>query len=313
MIDPPANISLDDADGGAQPPTYRFEHDAMACTFGLHLVSEDARYAQQAARAAFDELDRLEEALSRFIPHSDIARINALTPGQSIRVSIETIECLQLAAQLHTQTNGAFDIAFRSARPDERVPAAESAPRPLVFDPVSHAVGVQVPGVVLDLGGLGKGYALDRMGAVLREWSITAAMLHSGQSAVSALGRPPGRAGWRVGLRHPGQQSEILATLDLCDRALSGSGQRLHGRHIIDPRTGHPAGTTRGAWALAATAAVADALSTALMVMSRGEVQALCEQRPDVSAILGPETSAGQTIVCCGVPVELSEREFRPR
>ena len=273
---------------------HRFTHDAMACTFGLTIVSPDARYARQAAQAAFDELGRLEGLLSRFVPHSDISRINALSPGQSARVSTETVECLQLASHLHATTHGAFDIAFRSAR-EADTPAG---PPPLVFDPRHHAIGVQVAGVQLDLGGLGKGYALDRMVALLREWQITAALAHSGQSTVYALGHPPDLPAWHIGLRNPEEQDKTLDTLTLVDRALAGSGQRLHGQHIIDPRTSRPATSQSAAWALAPTAALADGLSTAFLVLTPPEVDELCGQHPDVSAILRPRTHQDPGVVC---------------
>lgn len=306
MTDPAANEARDASRGGSVTGVFRLEHDAMACTFGLDIAGADQGYAAQAARAAFDEIDRLEQILSRFIAHSEIAQINALTPGRSIRVGPETIECLQLASQVYAETNGAFDISFRSQR---RAGGADrmSGPPPLVFDPVSHAVGVQVSGVVLDLGALGKGYAVDRAVAILREWGITAALVHSGQSSVRALGHAPDAPAWRLALRDPDDDAATLATVSLCDRALSGSGQRRHDRHIIDPRTGRPADAVRGAWAVAPTAALSDALSTAFMIMTADEIEHLCRQRGDVSAILRPQTPSGQGLVCLGARVELAE------
>ncbi|MCK4342918.1 MAG: FAD:protein FMN transferase [Phycisphaerae bacterium] len=284
---------------GSETSVHCYQHEAMACTFGLGLVVDDERFARQVARAAFDELDRLEQLLSRFIPHSDIARINGLAPGQSVRVEPDTVECLRLAAQLQADTGGAFDIAFRSRRETPSDATAETVP-PLVFDPTNHSVGVQMAGVVLDLGGLGKGYALDRIADLLREWGIFTALVHSGESTVSALGRPAEGAGWRVGLRNPEQHSETLDTLELSDYALSGSGQLLHGDHIIDPRGERPAAATAAAWALAPTAVVADALSTAFMVMSVQEVEQYCGRQADVSAILRTETHRGRELVYFG-------------
>lgn len=267
------------------PPTFRFTHDAMGCSFGLELVMDDERWARHAARAAFDELDRLEQLLSRFIPHSDIARINRLAPGTALRVAPETVECLQLAAALHAATGGAFDVAYRSRPTEAGIP-------PLVFDPQVHAVGVQVAGVELDLGGLGKGYALDRVAALLREWGVAAACIHAGQSTVAALGQPAGAAGWRVALRDPDDAERTVATLSLVDQALAGSGQRLHGAHIVDSRTGQPVAAGRAAWAVAPNGAQADALSTAFMVMTEAEIAAYCERHTDVAALVRAEPGA---------------------
>jgi thiamine biosynthesis lipoprotein len=279
---------------------WRLTHDAMACTFGVRIAADDERYAEQAARAAFDEVDRLEQLLNRFIPHSDIARINELRAGESVRVALETSDCLQLAATIHDDTHGAFDVAFRGRRRASPAGAAARVNAPLVFDPVSRVVGVQADGVELDLGGIGKGFALDRMAAVLREWRIDAALLDSGQSTVYALGRPNRAGAWRVGLRRPERQEQALETLELCDQALSGSGQRLHGAHIVDPRTGRPAEQHAAAWALAPTAAVSDALSTAFMVMTPAEVAGYCERHGDVGAILLRPAAAGEELLYYG-------------
>lgn len=291
MSTPAAPISIDDTRQPSQG-LQRFAHDAMACTFGVCIATDDAKYARQAAEAAFDEIDRLEQILSRFIPTSEVAEINALRPGESARVGVETIECLQLAARLHAETSGVFNIAFRGA--------SRGSP-PLVLDPTTRAVGPLVAGVELDLGGLGKGYAVDRVVSLLGEWGISSAAIHSGQSTVFVLGSP----GWRLGLRHPADVSQTIATLTLGDRALSGSGQHLHGRHIVDPRTGRAATAGRAAWAIADSAAEADALSTAFMIMSEAEIAGFCGRRKDVTAILVPNASAGDEVVCHGAPVEL--------
>jgi thiamine biosynthesis lipoprotein len=298
MIEPLSNLP---------PALQRFEHDAMACTFELYLPRGAVRYAQGAAQAAFDELDRLEQLLSRFIPHSDIARLNALEPGQFVRVSPETIECLQLAAQVYTATGGAFDVAFRSRR---EVPSV-----PLVFDPAARAVGVQAARVNLDLGAIGKGYAVERVVALLREWGIMSALVHSGQSTAYALGQPPNGGIWRVALRSPDQAATALGALELRDGALSGSGQLLHGGHIVDPRTGQPADRYRAAWASAPSAALSDALSTAFMLMTAEEVRGLCEQWPGVSAILLPSGTAAHEALCFGPhghQVQWSRQAQRP-
>ena len=308
MIEPRSDTPTETTGRGAACAIHRFSHDAMACTFGLAIVGDDARYAQQAAQAAFDEIDRLEQILSRFIPHSDISRINDLRPGESARVSVETIECLQLAARLYSETAGAFDIAFRSAR-DTSPGDGDSRVPPLVLDPASRAVGVQAEGVLLDLGGLGKGYAVDRTVATLREWGIDAALVHSGQSTAFGLGHPPGGESWRVGLRRPDEEQEALGTVDLCDCALSGSGQLLHGQHIIDPRTGRPAEAAQAAWALSRSAARSDGLSTAFMVLSAEEVAGLCGRSDDASAILLPAALAQPNVLCFGTQGRLFSQE----
>jgi thiamine biosynthesis lipoprotein len=176
-----------------------------------------------------------------------------------------------------------------------------------VFDPSQHSVGVQRAGVVLDLGGLAKGYAVDRAVALLREWSISAALVHAGQSTAYALGKSPEGEDWLVDLRCPDRPTETLGRLPLCDAALSGSGQQLHGPHIVDPRTGQPAGAL-AAWAVAPTGALADGLSTAFMLMSPEELEGFCGRRPDVSAILLPAGRGPQEALCFGPCGGLLER-----
>lgn len=277
MIEPQANI----------PKLHRFEHDAMACTFALYIVGGLGKYARQAAQAVFAEIDRLEQLFSRFVPHSEIAQLNDLTPGKSLTVSPETAECLQLAAEICRDTRGAFDVAYRTNRDND----AASGPAVLVFDPAAHAVGVQVAGVDLDLGGIGKGYALDRAVTLLKEWDISTALLHSGQSTVYALGKPPRTDGWTIHLRRPEPQAPAWATVTLADAALSGSGQYLRQRHIVDPRAGHPVGSAAAAWARASSAALADALSTAFMILTPDEISSYCADRPDVSGIVRDESA----------------------
>ena len=279
-------------------PSHRFDHGAMACTFELQLWGSEKRYCQQAAWAAFDEVDRLEQLLSRFIPYSDIGRINSAQPGQSVPISPETAECLQVAAEVSTATEGAFDIAFRS-RAVWR--AANRQPGPvLAFDPNAHAVYTLTPGVDLNLGAIGKGYAVDRAVAVLREWNITAGLASSGQSTVLTFGRPPEGDAWSLKLRDPQCHETTIGTVALDAGALSGSGQLLHGEHIVDPRTGRPVALGHAAWSIAPTAVVADALSTAFMLMSADEIAALCVRMTGVSAILLNTAEAARPPVCIG-------------
>ncbi|MBU0618242.1 MAG: FAD:protein FMN transferase [Planctomycetes bacterium] len=286
-----------DNGGRAQPfPLRRFKHDAMACTFELAPICEDAAYAEQAARAAFTEIDRLERELSRFIPTSDIARINALEAGKTIRIGIEAAECLQLAAQIYVDTKGAFDVTYarrrdvaagpRTGRPSEPEAHARASAAPLELDPKSRCVRAHAEGVRVDLGGIGKGYAIDQVLQILGDWSIDAGLIQSGQSSVFALGVPSGSEHWSIALRDPVNHDETLQHVSLANAALSGSGRKLHGDHIIDPRSGRPVVEKLGTWALAPSAALSDALSTAFIIMSPDEVATYCQEHTEVSALL---------------------------
>ena len=213
----------------------RFSHEAMATVFEVHGVHPDPQYAAQAAEAAFDLVDRLERELSRFVPNSDITRVNHLAAGQSTRVSASTLECLVIARHMFDLTGGAFDVSIGTGLPS------------LELDAEDFLVRATTEGVKVDLGGIGKGYAVDLMAELLEEWGLKRALVHGGFSSVLALDPPAGRDGWPMTLSDPGVRSRVLARLSMRQTAVSASGVRK-GDHIVDPRTGEPAGGRLGAW-----------------------------------------------------------------
>lgn len=249
-------------------------HKAMAAEFQITVAGEVPRYARQAAQAAFEVLDRIEQELSRYIDNSEISRINRMEAGESLVVTPSVIACLRVALAMQDATGGAFDIAYASEIRDF------SGPR-LRLRPERLAVEMLVDGTRLDVGGIGKGFALDEMAALLCEWEVGAALLRASSSTVLATGAPPGEAGWEAGFG-PGEQRREFK---LCRRALSGSGIAVKGGHIVDPRRGTPArGTRFRAWAAAPSAAEADALSTAFMFMDASDIRALCRRQPRFEA-----------------------------
>lgn len=284
-------------------PLHRFAHEAMATTFEILLPALDLADASAAARAAFEEADRLEAELSRFIAGSDLSRLTTAPPGEPVRIGWDALHCLELAQQAHTLTQGAFDItlgaltdfwrALAQAEPLRDLRYAELSPsdtarwaqararsglQHLTFDGENFTATLLTPGLTLDLGAIGKGHAVDCLLATLREWGLPAALVHGGQSSALGMGDAPGAApggGWRAALRNPHAAAETLCEIPLSGRALSGSGIGLHGPHIIDPRTARPALRRPGAWLLAPSAALSDALSTACMLLSGEEIAGL--------------------------------------
>lgn len=262
---------------------HRFAHQAMHTEFEIFCVHEDVDYARQAAWKAFDLLDRLESELSRFIPNSDISRINQLAPGESARVSRWTIECIELARAAYRETGGAFDISVGSGLETLRISPREFQ----VARTDRRARGPQ-----LDLGGIGKGYAIDRMAEVLDEWEIHEALIHGGHSSVLALDPPPGLDGWPLTM---GERS-IAARR----RALSASGIRAQGEHIVDPRTGCPARECVAAWVSmesggsSSPGAVAEAYSTAFMILPAGARDAICARHAGMEAWVWEATPASK-------------------
>ena len=283
------------------PGTYHFEHPGMGTIFEIFIAHEDEVYARQAATAAFEELDRLEQDLSRYNENSDISRINNCEAGRPVRVGLDTFDCLQIALQMHSETDGVFDITAsgrQSGDSAEVHPAGKcGACRDpgYVLDESTRTIQLTRENVQLDLGGIGKGYAVDKMGELLRDWDVNAALIHGGHSSVLALDAPRGRQGWEVRVTDPFGAGDILERFDLLNRAMGASGLRK-GPHIYSPRTGRPVEDTRAVWVCASSAVLADALSTALMVMSQVEIEPYCRNHRDVAVMIvrKPENSETQ-------------------
>ncbi len=267
----------------------RFSHEAMATVYEVYAVHADRQYAAQAAQAAFDLVDRLERELSRFLPNSDISRINHLDAGERTRVTPSTLECLLIARHMFDLTGGAFDVSIGTGLPSLELDADESA------------VTATRRGVQIDLGGIGKGYAVDLMAELLEEWGLHDALVHGGFSSVLALEPPPGHDGWPLTLSDPNAPARVLARLSVRQTALGASGLRKRD-HIVDPRSGQPVRDRVAAWVAvprpsdpvplpsseqqhrAAAAAVTDALTTACMLLPRARIEALCAGSPGLEA-----------------------------
>lgn len=303
------------SDWAAVQNVHRFAHAAMATTFEIVVQHEDKVYAQQAADAAFDEADRIEGELSRYIENSDIARINNLPAGQPLLVGIETFECLKVSADVYADTDGAFDVTIgllldcwrdedkkpRTPSPEELAFAREHTGMSLLhLDEATHTVELTSSPIRVDLGGVGKGYGVDRMAALLREWSIDRALIHGGYSSVLALDAPQGAPGWPVTLSDPHDRSRILARLNLKNGAVSGSGLEK-GSHIIDPRIARPIEGKIAAWSVTPDAGTGDALSTAFMIMTPEEVRRYCAGHPETAGLLIlPTEGPSEQIVAVG-------------
>jgi len=304
-------------DSGAekQAAPLRFTHAAMATIFEVLVHGQDPDYAQQAAWAAFDEVDRLEKELSRFIPSSDVSRLSAAPPGKLQRVGVATYECLQAAARVWKDTGGAFDVTVgtlmalwkpKEGEPLPQVTDAELAAARartgmdlVILGDDEPSAGIKAEGVRIDLGGIGKGYAVDRMVDILGDWGIGRALVHGGLSTVRAIGAPPRRKGWRINLGDPEDRPENVGVVYLKDMSLSGSGV-VHKKHIVDPRTGRPVESKLGTWSLCESGTVSDALSTAFMVMSPAEVEKYCGEHPRTSGMLVIRDGAGRKILKYG-------------
>jgi thiamine biosynthesis lipoprotein len=295
-MDEPGGLAID---GLRARSVRRYSHEAMHTVFEVYAVHADERYAAQAAQAAFDLTDRLERELSRFVANSDITRINHLAAGETTRVSPTTLECLVIARHMFELTDGAFDVSIGTGLPS------------LEFDEEDVAVRATQEGVRIDLGGIGKGYAVDLMAEVLEEWGLGAALVHGGFSSILALDGPAPDEGWPLTLSDPAMPSRVLARLAVRQTALGASGLRK-GDHIVEPRTGGTIRGRRAAWVATprpvsaegeapaggasriAAAAVADALTTAFMLLDAEQIEDLCDRSPGLQAWVLPEANDGR-------------------
>lgn len=291
----------------------RFSRQAMAATFEI-LLPWGTDEAVEAAGEVLDEIDRLEDQMTVYRDHSEISQINRRAADETLRVESRLFELLQRADRLSQETEGAFDIttgalskAWGFFRRCGRIPSgAERAEvlrrvgmRHVVLDAENRTIRYLQKGLEINLGAIGKGYALDRAATILRDgYKIRHALLHGGRSSIYALGSEPGSTkGWPVGVRHPWDPERRLAIVRLRDRGLGTSAatfQHLeyNGRklgHIIDPRTGWPAEGLASATAIAPTAAAADALATAFFILGIEKTRTYCAAHPDVAAILLPQ------------------------
>lgn len=299
---------------------HHFAHEAMATVFEIYITDDDETYARQGAQAAFAEVDRLELEMSRFISNSDISRLNDAVSGETVDLGMDVFECLSRAREMYDKTSGAFDISVGALYScwlnDDRTlrqPSDEELARACELTGLDHlklneedfSAEVLTEGVQFDLGGIGKGYAAEKMAEILREWSLGQALVLAGASSVLSVSVPEGMTGWPIKLRHPDNHEDVLARFELTEGAISGSGNQK-GQHIIDVRSveGVPVEGRLAAWAMAPDAVAADALSTAFMMLSTGDIDDYCLANPGTAAIIvphvGSEKSSGRVVESFG-------------
>jgi thiamine biosynthesis lipoprotein len=248
----------------SEPAIHVFSHHAMATQFQVRIAGGEKAYAAQTAQAAFALVDELESRLSRFRANSEISQIAQLAPGEKMRLGEPVFACLEIAKKMELATHGAFSISAAALKTQVAAPQWSLPPK-------EFSIRCDGGKLEFDLGAIGKGFTLDRMAEVLREWNCPSFLLVAGGSSILA-GKPPLETdGWSCGLGD--DNSPVRYQLKNC--SLSGSGLAVKGQHIFDPRTGQTARRQNRAWALADTAAESDALSTACMVLDETEIAAV--------------------------------------
>jgi len=300
----------------------RVHRTAMACRFEVTLPRGDARHIG-AARRALDEAGRIEAALSVFRESSELSRINGRAAAEAVPASGELFALLTRCHALHAATGGAFDVTstplsrcWGFLKRAGRVPPIadiDAALRSVGMDRVrldaaSRTVRFAESGMELNLGAIGKGYALDRLALCLRRDGVSRALVSAGGSSVLAIGGP-GR-GWAIDVTSPQRESRI-ARLRLRDGALgtSGAGEQFfvsggadgtrYG-HVIDPRTGWPARGVLSASVVTSDAETADALSTAFLVGGLELADRYCRDHRGVFAFITLDDPTERTRVFGG-------------
>jgi len=271
----------------------------------------------------FQEFDRLESLLSTWREHSDVTQLNAAAGSHPVPIGTELRDVLQTARQISEWTNGKFDVTFGVMsglwkfdyqNQDGTIPDHDEVVRrrnlinyrDLVVDENTGTAFLRRKGMVVNLGGIGKGYAVDRARNILREKGIHDFMIQFGGDFYAA-----GHSGdhpWRLGIQDPrGPSNRIFASMNVSDSTFSTSGdyarffikdgRRYH--HILDPATGEPAQGCRSVTILTSSATVADGLSTGVFILGPEAGMALIERLPDVEGII--VSSKNEVLVSSGL------------
>lgn len=259
-------------------------------------------HGEDITEAVRQEFNRIEQQLSPWIEDSELARFNQLPVGQKFSPSDEFRFLLERSSLYSTTSNGAFDITFAGAgrlynyrtavAPDDAALQQAVIGMQHIQLHEDGSISKDHPSVQIDLGGIAKGYAIDRAVATLQAHDIDNAYLSLGGDSY-VLGQRDGRL-WQVGIRHPRDSQAVAITLPLTDIAISTSGdyERFfvrdgeHIHHILNPRTGKPAGDVMSVTVLTGRGIDADALSTTIFVMGIKKGLALANRLADVSTII---------------------------
>lgn len=312
-------------------PVIRLAREAMATRFEILLEGDDPVDLRAAGEEALEEIQRQEAILSLYRPTSEISRINRLAHREPVAVSPPVFDLLIECRRLWEWSQGTFDItvaplmrAWGFLRGTGRWPEPKvleeardcTGMHRLQLDPTRRTVRFERPGMMLDLGAVGKGYAIDEAVVLLREAGVRSAFLHGGTSTCYGMGVPAEGPAWKAALtrrdlapagsaaessRHSGNQ-DLLEVVSLRDRSLSvsavqGKAFAYQGRvygHVIDPRSGEPVQGAQLAVAVGPRATWTDALSTALLVLGPGWAQRLAERAAGMGFEVVRRTESGE-------------------
>jgi thiamine biosynthesis lipoprotein len=294
----------------ASPPAlsrYEARRLSMACIYDIAAYGDPSSGVPAMLERALDEVDRIDRLMSHYKPQSPLSQLNRAAASAAVAVDPELFDFIQRSIGYSVASDGAFDItvgplmkAWGFFKGDGRVPTnAELTDarrrvgyQHVILDRSSSTIRFDIPGVELDLGGIAKGYAVDRVVAFLQQHGISAALVSAGGSTVYGLGHPPGRASWDVEVQDPLEPTNIAFSVELRDQALSMAGRSAKSfevdgvlySHIMDPKTGRP---VQGVVAVAVTSRTGtegDALDDALFVMGVDAGRRYLQRFPEIEA-----------------------------
>jgi len=293
---------------------------AMNTRFEVALWGGDETYLTAAGEEALREIEALNQQLSFYRDDSDIRALNVYAARGAVTVEPQLFSLLERAMELSRATGGAFDVtvapllqAWGFTGEGGRVPTEEEATAAravtgmhlVELDADAFTVRFLKEGVMLDLGAIGKGYAIERAAEILRDCEVAGALIHGGTSTVQAVGPQPDGSPWNIAIQDPMNPEGSLGTVSLLDTALSVSA--VHGRfftegdaqygHVLDPRSGRPVQGALLAAVVCASATDSDALSTALLTLGEPFFGQLSALRPEASALVVEREADGQTRV----------------
>ena len=224
--------------------------------------------ANSLAEAALAEMNRLDKTLSKFERRSEIGLINLLAGKASLQISADTFNVIEMARRVNRLSQGAFDITL-------------GQPGALVLDKNLRRAALEKEGAKLDLGGIGKGYAVESARRLLMNKGVKRAIIDL-HSSIAVIGN-----GWKIGIRHPLDKSKVIGAVILDDgQSLSTSAQYEQAGHLIDPRTGRSADQCQSVTVIGRNAGFMDALSTAVFVLGPEAGMQLIESLPEVEGLI---------------------------
>ena len=306
--------------GAAETRLYVRSRYLMGTPIEIKARGADEAATQAAINAAYEEIARLERLMSHWRQDSQVAQVNAQAGKTPVKVAPEVLDVIERALGVSRMTGGAFDITMQVVgaiwgidgqhprvppKADIREALRHVGYRHVHVNMAAHTVYLDEPGVQIGLGGIAKGYAVDRAVAKLREHGIRSAVVNAGGDM--ALLGPDGNRPWRVGVKDPRHPERTLGWFEATDvtvhtsgdyeRSIVVGGKRYH--HILDPKDGYPARSARSVTVVTPDGTLGDALSTGIFVLGPSKGRRLIESLPNVEAVI--VEAGGKTVVSRGL------------